>query len=45
MQRVQDRYEVGLAASQASLVLPARMWFSIRRRYVPARSITGVCVC
>ena len=35
---------VGHAASQGSAVLPARMRFSIRRRYAPARSI-GACAC
>ncbi len=35
---------VGHAASQGSVVLPARMRFSICRRYAPARSI-GACVC
>ena len=37
-------FAVGHAASQGSVVLPARMRFSIRRRYAPARSI-GACVC
>src|SRR6266542_3898559 len=35
---------VGHAAIQGSAVLRARMWFSICRRYVPARSI-GACGC
>jgi len=35
---------VGHAAIEGSVVLPARMRFSIRRRYVPARSI-GACAC
>src|SRR5262249_34278916 len=29
-------FAVGHAAIQGSIVLPARMWFSIRRRYAPA---------
>src|SRR5919108_4966021 len=37
-------FAVGHASSQGSVVLPARMWFSIRRRYAPARSIEGVRV-
>src|SRR4029077_9408805 len=32
------------AASQGSAVLSARMWFSIRRRYAPARSIESMRV-
>ena len=32
------------AASEGSVVLPARMWFSVRRRYGPPRSIEGVRV-
>ena len=36
---------VGHAASLDSAVLSSRMWFSIYGRYVPARSIEGVCVC
>ena len=32
------------AASQGSAVLPARLRFSVCRRYVPARSIEGVRV-
>ena len=31
-------FAVGHASSQASVVLPARMWFSICRRYAPART-------
>jgi hypothetical protein len=38
-------FAVGHAPSQDSVVLPARMCFSIRRRYAPARSIARVCVC
>ena len=37
-------FAVGHAASQGSAVLPARMRFSICRRYAPARSI-GACAC
>ena len=35
---------VGHASIQGSAVLPARMWFSIRRRYAPARTLRA-CVC
>jgi len=35
---------VGHAAISGSAALPARMRFSIRRRYAPARSI-GACAC
>src|SRR5215211_2931322 len=32
------------AASEASVVLPARIWFSVRRRYAGTRSMEGVRV-
>jgi hypothetical protein len=31
---------VGHTSSQRSVMLPERIWLSIRRRYVPARSTT-----
>ena len=37
-------FAVGHAAIEGSAALPARMRFSIRRRYAPARSI-GACAC
>jgi hypothetical protein len=37
-------FAVGHASRQGSVVLPARTWFSIGRRYAPARSIRA-CVC
>src|ERR671930_1522757 len=37
-------FAVGHASSLGSVVLPARMWFSIRRRYAPAGSFESMRV-
>jgi hypothetical protein len=40
--RCSSLFAVGHASSQGSLVLSGRMWFSICRRYAPARNIESL---
>ena len=37
-------FAVGHASSEGSVMLPARMWFWIRRRYAPALASEHACV-